>query len=205
MTRRNPFLFLPLAVAALAIVSLVAGDALMAQERRQLPLSAKEKGNDPEKPTHHGELERLVGHWSGQVRVYTEPGNEDSAIEGRGISSATFVMGGKFLQTDFKGEMRDQAFQGVGIDGYDSAREKHFAFWADSQSDTMTMFSGDCSEDGKTLTLYADSVHPETGADLKLKGITTIRSHQRYTYEQFVQNDEGDWLLVMRGIFSKQR
>lgn len=207
MTRRSPFLYLMLAAATLSIGGLAVGDGVMAQEPQKMPLVSKEKGAEEktEDPSHQSELERLVGHWSGQVRVYTEPGNKESAIEGRGIASASLVMGGKFLRTEYKGEMFDQAFQGLGMDGYDSARGKHVSFWADSQDGRMALFTGDCSDDGKTLTMYADSLDPATGAEVKVKGITMIRSHQRYTYEQYVQNGEGEWLLVMQGVFSKQR
>ena len=64
----------------------------------------------------HKKLEGLVGTWDTKVSFWMMPGTDPMASAG--VSTNQWVMGGRYLEQRFKGDMGGMPFEGVGYTGY---------------------------------------------------------------------------------------
>jgi hypothetical protein len=114
------------------------------------------------------------------------------------------ILGGRFLKSMYKGDMMGEAFLGMGLDGYDTHKQKYVGMWVDTLGTMMTVLEGEADEGGKTRTMYGELVDPLTGAKKSVKGIVTIVSTNRYTYESWEKSGDGEFERTMQIIFSKK-
>jgi hypothetical protein len=71
------------------------------------------------------------------------------------------ILGGRFLQQVFTGDMTGLSFSGIDINGFDNHTEKYVSTRMDSIGTGIYYFQGDASADGKIITqicLYDDPV-----------------------------------------------
>ena len=78
------------------------------------------------------------------------------------------MMAGKWLISDFKGEMFGSTFEGHGTNGYDAKKSKYIGTWVDSMSVRIDTLEGTYDEKTKTLTLNSDSEGPD-GKPMKMR------------------------------------
>ena len=148
----------------------------------------------------HEQLKAFEGVWEAQMQLLGGP----EPIEARGIMQSEMVLGGRFLWSRYKGEMLGRQFLGIALDGYDKQSEKHIGVWLDTMGTTIALFKGEASDDGKVRTMYAEVDDPATGETKNVKGVTTLVSAGRYTYEAWEQGGDGEFVKTMQIIFSKQ-
>ena len=70
------------------------------------------------------------------------------------------MIAGKWLISDFKGEMFGSTFEGHGTNGYDAKKNKYIGTWVDTMSVRIDTLEGTYDEKTKTLTLNSDSEGP---------------------------------------------
>lgn len=119
----------------------------------------------------HQLLARMAGTWSMTGECRMEPGGD--WIEHTGISEQRMVLGGRFLQQDFNGEMLGITFTGIGFTGYDNHTGKFVSTWLDSFGTAIYHFEGTGSSDGKTITQICNYDDPVRGP-LTWRNITRI-------------------------------
>lgn len=85
----------------------------------------------------HQLLKGLVGKWKVTTKAWHTEGSKPE--ETTGTSTFKSVLGGRFVQQEFKGKMMGQPYEGVGMMGYNNVTKKFESTWNDSMS-TATMF-----------------------------------------------------------------
>lgn len=152
---------------------------------------------------HHAMLHRLAGHWEVQARIYMEPGADP--VDSRGAVRNTMILGGRALQSEYKGTMMGEPFIGMGLDGYDMEKEEHYSVWLDNTSTGLTLDRGGCRHDEIDVVTYeGELIDPQSGDPIQRKVILTVRSMSRYTYEEWQSRDGGEPTLSMQIIYSKK-
>lgn len=152
---------------------------------------------------HHAHLKTMVGRWNVDLRHYMAPGSPPQEM--KGAASMEMVLGDHFLHQLFKGDWMGQPFVGMGYDGYDNMSGKHQSIWMDSASTAAILMQGDCSEDGKVVTLYGERLDPLTQTVVKMKGVSTTKSASVMTYEAWDSSDGGEtWTKMMEIIYTRQ-
>jgi hypothetical protein len=147
----------------------------------------------------HEILKQMEGRWEAKVRYWPEPGAEPQT--GRGSVMKEMMLGGRFLQTTYKGEWMGESYLGIGFEGYDNIKEKYVSIWMDSMS-TMVYFSeGTVDESGKVWTYYGEYTDPVTKKLKTNKSVLTIRSLSMHTMETYEQKEDGEWIKVMEIIY----
>jgi hypothetical protein len=109
----------------------------------------------------HARLKPLAGSWSVKSKMWMKPG--DAPQESAGSSYYSWILDGRWLRDDFKGDMGGMVFVGLGHHGFDKVRGEYVSTWMDSMSTGFATSHG--SYDAKTNVLsetgsYAD---PATG------------------------------------------
>jgi hypothetical protein len=147
----------------------------------------------------HEYLSKFAGRWRAQMRMFV--GGE--TIEGRGVADCEMVLGGRFLQTRYKGELAGRNFIGIGLDGYDNLAQKFVSTWADTNGTTIVMLEGDDPGEGEPHTMTGSYVDPATGKTKHVKSEIKFASTNRYTYEMWEKEDGGEYQRSMQAIFSR--
>jgi hypothetical protein len=116
----------------------------------------------------HSQLAQHAGRWAGTSTMWMTPGSPP--MSSTCTAQATVVMGGRFLQLDYAGEMPGMGtFEGRGYFGYDNVAEQHVASWISNHGSNIMNGTGLKSADGKSMTWTYSYLCPLT------KRTTTMR------------------------------
>ncbi len=128
---------------------------------------------------HHDHLKALAGTWKTTTKWWMGPGEPDVS---QGVSKNSWILGGRFLQTDFKTTSGEHPFEGFGLLGYDNAKKQHSSMWCDSMGTMITVSYGTCDDSGKVFTYIATYDDPITGQAQKMKMVTKVINDNKYVF-----------------------
>jgi hypothetical protein len=86
----------------------------------------------------HKILASLAGEWDTEVRCFMS----DAPMVNKGVCKSRMILGGRFLQEEFDGEMMGQKFQGMGLTGFDKLKQKFIGTWIDSMGTSVFVTEG---------------------------------------------------------------
>jgi hypothetical protein len=153
----------------------------------------------------HQRLASLVGTWKVTGKGWMAPGQPP--MEMTGTSSATAIMGGRYVQGVHTGNFMGQKFEGRETDGYDNVTHQYWSTWMDSMGTGVMVSRGTCDDPCKTLTEIGEEVDPMTGKAQKEKVVTTFVDGDTYTMQMYMVGgapDGGDF-KVMELVAKRQK
>lgn len=101
----------------------------------------------PGKP--HKMLAELAGNWKYTSKMWETADAKPN--ESKGTTTFKSVLGGRWLEQSFKGDMHGQKFEGIGFIGYDNVKGKYQSMWMDTMSTGVMKGEGTFDEATKTL------------------------------------------------------
>jgi len=119
----------------------------------------------------HQQLAYLEGTWTTRTRSYMEP--DKPPMETTGTCVQKMLLGGRYLQQVYTGDMMGDPFSGINIIGYDNHTGKYVSTWIDTMSTGIYYFEGTMAADGWTIT-------QECSYDDPVRGPMTWRSVTRF-------------------------
>jgi len=130
----------------------------------------------------HKALDSLVGEWNIEGQCWMSPDGPPTV--NKGTASVRWILDGRFVQEDFKGEFMGKTFQGIGITGYDNMKKKYIGSWIDSMSTGMFISEGTADAEGKEFTFQGKMDDPMTGQRNKpYKFVVRILDPNKHTFE----------------------
>lgn len=139
----------------------------------------------------HKELHAMVGVWDAEMSFQMMPGEAPEVS--RGTSTTTLILGGKFLKTDFEGQINmfgeKTAFTGYGLMGFDTVKGEYVSTWCDSLSTSLLVATGKPGEDPKRMELSGSM--PSPMGEVVMKNVYIIESDTKHVME-FWQSMPGD-------------
>jgi hypothetical protein len=114
----------------------------------------------------HKLLASLAGEWETESRCYMA-GPEAPPTVNKGICKGRMILGGRFLQEEFEGDMMGKKFHGVGLTGFDKFNGKYVSTWIDDMGTGIFVSEGTSDASGKVLTLNGKMDDPMTGEKAK--------------------------------------
>jgi hypothetical protein len=125
----------------------------------------------------------MEGNWDAEVKYWMGgPGAPPTVSKGK--ATMKMILGGRFLQQDYSGNMMNMPFTGLGITGYDNMNKKYVSFWIDNMGTGMSTTDGAMDQAGKVLTTYGKMDDPGTGERGKnMKNVTRIVDKNRLVFE----------------------
>ncbi len=128
---------------------------------------------------HHEHLKVLAGTWKTTTKYWMGPGDPDIS---QGVSKNTWILGGRFLQTDFKGSSEEHPFAGLGLLGYDNTKKQHVSVWVDTMSTMIGVSYGTCDDSGKVFTYTSSYDDPMTGQTKKMRMVTKVINENKHVF-----------------------
>jgi hypothetical protein len=144
----------------------------------------------------HKFLAGLVGNWTTKTTAWMEPGKPP--VESFGTCKQKMLLGGRYLQQEYAGEMMGSLFRGINLIGYDNFTKKYVSTWIDSMSTGIYLFEGAGSDDGKTITQIANYVDPVRGP-VTWRSVTKLVNENTVEYKMFITPKGGkeEKMMVM--------
>lgn len=157
--------------AALLVGVLFAGSPIFAKAD-----DAEESG----KP--HDQFKRLVGNWDTEMTsFFPDPSAPDVS---KGKASFKMILGGNFLQQRFFGQMGDKKYEGIGVSGYDTAKEKYVGTWKDSLNTGIMHVEG--TYDPKTHTLTESGTMSGPQGEMKTKNVSQYVDNDNFVFTMYL-------------------
>jgi len=153
----------------------------------------------------HKMLEESVGTWDAEVKMWMK-GPTGEPMVSKGTSESKMVLGGRYLQQDFTGEMMGQPFVGTGFTGYDNFKKKYVSFWIDNMSTGMSTMDGVPDKSGKSVTMWGKMDDPMTGEKgKKIKYVTRFVDKDTQVFETYDVSAHGDKKPTMLITYKRKK
>jgi hypothetical protein len=150
----------------------------------------------------HKMLASMAGSWKTKTKSWMEPNKPP--MESTGTCEQKMLLGGRFLQQEFTGEMMGRTFTGIGVTGYDNHTKKYVSTWIDSMGTAIYFFEGTASADGKIITQENRYDDPVNGP-MKWRSVTRIVDDNTQVFEMYGTDKKGKEEKMMEIIYTRKR
>ncbi|MEM7199063.1 MAG: DUF1579 family protein [Planctomycetota bacterium] len=130
---------------------------------------------------HHELLRRFVGEWNTESRLMMS--GQATPAE-KGTATFSWLMDGRWLQSEATGSMMGMAFRGFSLLGYDNFKQSYVLTTVQSMDTAMNHAEGDLDPGGEALLLYGTLDEYTTGEhDKMVKYVWRFRSADEMVLE----------------------
>ncbi len=136
----------------------------------------------------HKQLAGLAGSWSTRTRAWLEL--DKPPMEGTGTCEQKMLLGGRYLQQEYNGEMLGGPSSGISLIGYNNHTGKYVSIWIDSMSTGIYYFEGTAGADNKTITQESSYDDPVRGP-MKWRSVMRIADSNNVGYEMYLIPEAG--------------
>jgi len=150
----------------------------------------------------HKVLASMAGRWNTKIKSWMEA--DKLPMESTGTCEQKMILGGRFLQQEFNGEMMGSPFTGIGVTGYDNHTKKYVSTWIDSMGTAILFFEGTGSADRKTITQEACYDDPIKGP-MKWRSVTRIVDDDTHLFEMYGTDKSGKEVKMMEITYTRRR
>ena len=150
----------------------------------------------------HKLLAGMAGSWSTRIKTWMGP--DSPPMESKGTSEQKMLLGGRFLQQEYSGDMMGSPFTGIGVTGYDNHTKKYVSTWMDSMGTGIFFFEGTASADGRTITQEARYDDPLKGP-VKWRSVTKIVDNNTLVFEMYGTDKRGKEEKMMEITYTRKR
>lgn len=131
----------------------------------------------------HKLLAKWEGTWTTRSRGWMEP--DKPPMESTGTCEQKMLLGGRYLQQVYSGDMMGAPFTGISLLGYDNHTKKYQSVWIDSMSTGIYFFEGTASADGRTITQESSYDDPVKGPCF-WRTVTRIKDDDTQEFEMYL-------------------
>jgi hypothetical protein len=198
-----------LAVLSLSL-ALVSGGALFAQENKpeagapamsQADMEAMMKAASPGEI--HKQIGKMAGDWTFTNTMWMAPGQPP--VQSSGTMHAEAVLGGRYVQSVWKGDFMGQPFEGHGTDGFDNVTKQYVSSWVDNMGTGILYSTGTCENAGKKCTMVGESSDPMSGGKVTMKSILTWMDDNTLKNEMYSKDPASGQEMKMMEMLVKRK
>jgi len=142
----------------------------------------------------HARLMSMVGTWRAKATFTMAPGAPESVSAGTSVHR--LVLGGRFLEQNYKGTSMGMPFEGIGFTGYDNVRQKYVGMWMDSFGTGMMTSTGTGRPTDQRMDFVCEAIEP-SGEKKVFDAIVRIQDHEHHSYEMWTKGPGGKSYRVM--------
>ena len=185
--------------AGLVMIGVLAHTSVSQEKKEQAPggaipgmtaeeMAAMVKAGTPGK--EHEMLAKCAGTFDAEVITKMSP--EAPEMKSKGKEKSEMVLDGRYLKTDFTGDMGGMQYAGTGLAGYDNVKKKWVSTWADSMSTGIMLSEGTADASGKTITYNGEFACPvENGKMKKFRQVMKLIDDDHHEFEMYMPDKSG--------------
>ena len=134
---------------------------------------------------HQGHLKAMAGRWTTVTKMWPAPGAPPQ--ESKGSATMKMILGGRYLESNFKGDFFGAPFAGIGHAGYDRYKKQYVETWMDSMSTMVMVSEGQCSDGGKSRTMTGTYDDAMTGLSTTMRSVYTMKDDDHILLEMYTK------------------
>ena len=115
----------------------------------------------------HKVLAQTEGEWTTESKMWMDPKSEPMISKGE--CTYKMVLGGRYQETQFKGDMMGQQFEGKGVMAYDNFKKQFEGTWIDNMGSGIMKTEGNYDPATKTFTMTGKLVDPMTSKECTVR------------------------------------
>ena len=115
----------------------------------------------------HKLLTQMDGEWTTEGKMWMDP--KADPVASKGECSYKMVLGGRYQESEFKGDMMGMPFEGKGLLAYDNFKKQFESSWVDNMGSGIMRTEGQYDAATKTLNMKGKFVNPMTGKDCTVR------------------------------------
>lgn len=191
-----------LALLVLLTPALFAADTkpqMTAEEKAAMEAMQKAMTPGPQ----HKLLNGMVGTWDAKVSMWMSPDAKPTVT--KGTTTNRWILGGRYLEQKFSGNMMNMPFSGIGFTGYDNVKKQYWGTWMDSMSTGTLMTTGSTDDNGKNWKFTGTMADPMTGKDTQLEQHVTVKSKNEHVWEMWGQSPDGKMFKMMEIVYTRKK
>ena len=150
----------------------------------------------------HKVLGGMAGKWVTKTKSWMEPGKPPT--ESTGTCEAKMLLGGRYLQQEYVGDMMGSTFTGINVIGYDNYTKRYVSTWIDSMSTGIYFFEGTASPDGKVITQESRYDDPVQGPAI-WRSVSKIVDANTLEYEMYITGKVGKDVKMMEMTLTRKK
>ncbi len=150
----------------------------------------------------HKALARMVGNWTFVNKAWMDPAQPPA--ESSGTMHAELLMGGRYVEHTWKGDMMGMPFEGRGTDGYDNVAKQYVSSWVDNMGTGIMHQTGTCDAGQKTCTFTGDVWDPVSGQKIGMRSVISWLDENSFRNEMFVKDPSGREVKMMEITAKRQ-
>lgn len=131
----------------------------------------------------HEMLAKDNGTWNAEMTFWSPDSPEP--MKSTAVATYKMILGGKYQEANYTGDMMGMPFEGKGTVAYDNAKEEFISTWIDNMGTGMMVSKGKYDEASKTLTFTGTMVDPVTKKEKQIKEIITYIDNDNQKMEMF--------------------
>lgn len=198
-------------IFAVAIVTFVTAGitAAVAQDTKAAPQMTAEQKAEMEtymKFATPGEAHKLlqvfVGSFDATTTMWQAPGAPPQVS--KGTSENTWVLGGRWVQQSFKGDVMGMPFEGIGYTGYDNFKKKYVGTWVDSMSTMLMVSTGTADASGKIFKATSTVDDVLTGKPTTVREVTRVINADKQVMEMYGADKSGKEFKMMEIVYTRK-
>jgi len=158
---------------------------------------------------NHKLLADLAGSWSTSVKMM-EPGKEPTVSKGsvtyKSIMNGRYFVGdhtGSMKMPGADGKMKDFAFKGMSIDGYDNVKQKFISSWIDNMGTGIFTFEGTYDPATKTFT-YTGEMEMMPGMKTPVRSVIKATDKNHRSFEWY-ENRGGQEMKTLEIDYTRKK
>ncbi len=150
----------------------------------------------------HKRFAKLEGSWETSTRAWMEPGQPP--MESKGTCEQKIILGGRYLQQEYQGDMMGQPFTGINVLAFDNHTKKYMSTWIDSMSTGIYFFEGEGTGNQKTVTQECRYDDPVKGPSV-WRSVTRYVNDNKIEFEMFLKAKRGKEQKMMEMTVTRKR
>ncbi len=131
----------------------------------------------------HKMLSMATGKWATEMTMWEKEGAPP--MTSKGESEMKMILGGRYKQTMFKGDMMGMPFEGTGLIGYDNAKKMFVETWADNMGTGIMTMEGTYDAATKTMSMTGKGIDPATGGECTMREVTRMVDDKTMMMEMY--------------------
>lgn len=198
---------LAITAAVIPMCLLALAPAALAQDKPALPaeqqamMDAMIKAATP--GPNHKMLGSMVGDWTFVMRMWMDPSAPPSETSGTVTNRP--LMGGRYVQGDYKAQVMGMPFEGASVVGYDNVSGQFVSTWLDNMSTGIMYMTGSYDAASRSFTYSAempDTMQPST--KVKVREVVRVVDDNQHVMEMY-ETRGGKELKTMEIVFKRAK
>jgi len=149
----------------------------------------------------HEMIAKSNGEWTGDVTMWMSP--EAPPTKSTGSAVNTMILGGRYQQSNFTGNVMGMPFEGISVMGYDNAKKKFYNSWIDNMGTGIMYMVGEWDDATKTINFKGRQTDPMTGEDIDVRETFQIMDDNNQKMEMFM-TQKGNEMKTMEIVFKRK-